>query len=78
MSRSGAFGDVESDLSALRSAAERAGTALACLFSTSDEFDAAVIVARRRHVAHGSRCRMRRILWSALGTLALAFAFLML
>ena len=38
---------LEADLVALRTAAERAGTALACLFSSSDEFEAAVIKARR-------------------------------
>jgi hypothetical protein len=35
------------DIVALRAAAERAGTALACLFSTSDEFEAAVVRVRR-------------------------------
>ncbi len=38
---------VETDLAALKAAAERAGTALACIFSTSDEFEAAVIRTRR-------------------------------
>lgn len=72
MLRSSAL-DVEADLAALRCAAERAGTALACLFSTSDELDA-VIVARRRQGA----CRARRRLWSALGTLVLGLAFVLL
>jgi hypothetical protein len=79
MSRSSALGDVEADLLALRSAAERAGTALACLFSSSDEVEAVVIVTRRGQGTRGSRRRrMRRVVWSALGTLALALAFLML
>jgi hypothetical protein len=47
MSQSRSLDQVEADLIALRAAAERAGTALACLFSSSDEFEAAVIKARR-------------------------------
>ena len=65
---------VEADLSALRAAAERAGTALACLFSCSDEFEAAVIKARRDA---GAFRRKRRPTLAAL-TLILAAAFLML
>ena len=38
---------VEADLAALRAAADRAGTALACIFSCSDEFEAEVIRKRR-------------------------------
>ena len=53
---------LEADIVALRASAERAGTALACLFSSSDEFEAEVV-------------RVRRPLWIAalVGTLALAF-----
>ena len=68
---------VETDLLALRAAAERAGTALACLFSTSDEFEAAVIKARRDAGAFGPR-RKRRSTRYALLTAILAAAFLML
>ena len=78
MSRSRAPGDVEADLMALHSAAERAGTALACLFSTCEEFETAVIVARRRRRAEGAGRRIRRVLWSALDALALGLALLML
>ena len=48
MIQSRTVAQVEADLVALRAAAERAGTALACLFSSSDEFEAAVIKARRQ------------------------------
>ena len=68
---------VEADLVALRAAAERAGTALACLFSSSDEFEAAVIRARREAGAFPSR-RRRQPFLLALVTLLLAAAFLML
>ena len=66
---------VEADLSALRAAAERAGMALACLFSSSDEFEAAVIKARRDAAAFR---RKRRPMRFAALTLLLAAAFLML
>lgn len=46
MMRSRTIADMEADLSALKAAAERAGLALACLFSTADEFEAAMIRAR--------------------------------
>jgi len=66
---------VEADLTALRAAAERAGTALACLFSSSDEFEAAVITARRAALAARPRRYSAR---AALMTLLLAAVFLML
>lgn len=47
MIRSRTLSEVESDIVALRAAAERAGTALACLFSTADEFEAEVVRVRR-------------------------------
>ncbi len=68
---------VEADLVALRAAAERAGTALACLFSSSDEFEAAVIQERRAAGAFGPQRQRRPVLLAAL-TLLLAAVFLML
>jgi hypothetical protein len=38
---------LEADLAALKQAADRAGTALACLFSSADEYEAALIRERR-------------------------------
>jgi len=65
--------DLEADIAALRAAAERAGTALACLFSTSDEFEAAVVKVRREQGAYRRQQRGRyAILLAALtGVLAL-------
>ena len=73
MAPSRAIADLEADIVALRAAAERAGTALACLFSSSDEFEAAVVRLRReqgaqarpqRHeVGAGERCE---IIWRQL------------
>jgi hypothetical protein len=74
MSRSSTHGDVEADLAALRAAAERAGLALACLFSSSDEFEAAVIQARR----DGGAFRLRRMLRSASLTALLVLVFIMM
>lgn len=66
---------LEADIVALRAAAERAGTALACLFSSSDEFEAAVVKVRREQGAYRRRSRAWRPLWIAalVGALALAF-----
>ena len=57
------LGEVEADLAALRAAADRAGQALACLFTTAGELDTAIGPRRRS---------------SPLLTLVLAFAFLMM
>jgi hypothetical protein len=68
---------LESDLAALRAAAERAGTALACLFSSSDEFEAAVVKVRREQGAYGPRRRRRSLLLAGLFTALLSVVFLM-
>jgi hypothetical protein len=66
---------LEADLAALRAAAERAGTSLACLFSTADEFEAAVVRVRREQGAYGSRRRGRSLLLLGLLTALLTFGF---
>jgi hypothetical protein len=68
---------LESDLVALRAAAERAGTALACLFSSSDEFEAAVVKVRREQGAYGPRRRRRSLLLAGLFTALLSVVFVM-
>jgi hypothetical protein len=60
MNASRTIADLEADLAALRASAERAGTALACLFSTSDEFEAEVVRARREQGAFGAPARSKR------------------
>jgi len=47
MIRHRTVGQIEADLLALRLAAERAGLALACVFSSAAEFEADVVRARR-------------------------------
>jgi hypothetical protein len=76
MSASRSIARLEADLVALRAAADRAGTALACLFSTADEFEAAVVRVRREQGAY--RGRRRRPIWAAavIGMLVLAFLVL--
>jgi hypothetical protein len=68
---------VEADLARLRASVERAGTALACLFSTAEEFEAAVIHARRE--AGAFRPKRRRSSWLWLGlSFVLAGLFLVI
>ena len=69
--------ELEADIVALRAAAERAGTALACLFSSSDEFEAAVVRVRREQGAF-RRHRARSPLWIAALVAALALAFILI
>jgi hypothetical protein len=81
MSRMRNVAELESDLVALRAAAERAGTALACLFSSSDEFEAEVIRVRRAQGAFRANDRSRTLVRSVTGLAVVAllsFVFLML
>ena len=66
---------VEADLAALKAAAERAGSALACLFSSSAEFEAEVIRVRRAQGAyrHHDRGRIRAHRAAVFALLVLAF-----
>ena len=77
MSATRSIARLEADLAALRAAAERAGTSLACLFSTADEFEAAVVRVRREQGAYRAKNRRRRPLWGgAIGVLVLALVLL--
>ena len=78
MSRFRTAAEVEADLSALRMAAERAGTALACLFSSSEEYEADLIRVRRAAGAYGNPPARRLITRSVWATLGLTLIFLML
>ena len=69
---------VEAELVALRAAAERAGRALACLFSTADEFEAAIIKERRAAGAYGPPPRKRYAVGAVVVTFVLSAVFLML
>lgn len=77
--RATAADQVETDLAALKAAAERAGTALACMFSTSDEFEAAVIRTRRAQGAlPAAKSRPSFRLSRMFGIACLAAAFLVI
>jgi hypothetical protein len=51
----------------LESRAEQAGAALACAFSNSAEFDAALIAARRAAGVYGPRRHRRQLLATVAG-----------
>lgn len=61
------------DVAVLQMHAERAGLAWACPFSSSDEFEAAVISAKRRSGAFG-RKRSRRPVLCAIVAIGIAGA----
>jgi hypothetical protein len=75
MNASRTIADLEADLAALRASAERAGTALACLFSTSDEFEAEVVRVRREQGAFGTPRRKRNPLLATALVCVLALVF---
>ena len=55
---------------ALESAVERAGCALACVYSSAAEFDAALIAARRAAGIYGPKRRRKQMLVTAAGIAA--------
>jgi hypothetical protein len=67
-----------SELSALETAAARAGAALACAYSSSAEFDAALIAERRAAGVYGPRRHRRPILLTAAGIAAALVVFILL
>jgi hypothetical protein len=75
MSHSRALSRIETDLAALRASADRAGVALACVFASSDEYEAEIIRQRRASGAFRSRkpWRQRLRLFGLACGLALAF-----
>lgn len=52
--------------------AELAGAAMACLYSSSDEYEAALIAERRRAGAYDVPGRYRAILWAVLALCVVA------
>jgi hypothetical protein len=67
----------DTDLIALEAYAELAGAALACAYSSSGEFDAALIAARRAAGVYGPRRHRRQLMLTvaavAAGLLVVAF-----
>ena len=64
----GSYSHTRAGADALEACAERAGAALACAYSNSAEFDAALIAERRAAGVYGPRLRRRR-LWTAAASL---------
>jgi DNA invertase Pin-like site-specific DNA recombinase len=69
---------VEADIATLKHAADRAGTALACLFSSSAEFEADIIRERRAQGVYGRPAQGRNLLRLGFLTALLALVFLMI
>ena len=65
------------DALALQMNAERAGFAWACPFSSSDEFEAAVISSRRRAGAYGPTRLRRYVLYTSVAAAAMAGSYLL-
>ena len=53
----------QADALALEAQAARAGFALACPYSSSDEYEAAIIAQRRASGVYGPKRRQRDIAW---------------
>jgi hypothetical protein len=70
-------GHPDSDLLALEAEAEGAGTALACVYSSSAELDAALIAARRAAGVYGPK-RQRRLLMASAVALTATLAVILL
>jgi hypothetical protein len=77
MHRSRTLARVEADLAALRASAERAGLALACVFASSDEYEADLIRERRASGAFRPQRRWRHYLKVGALTGGIALAFLL-
>jgi hypothetical protein len=77
MMRHRTVAEVEADLVALRAAAERAGMALACLFASSDEYEADIIRERRAQGAFRPHRPVRHRLRLAALICGIALAFLL-
>jgi hypothetical protein len=63
---------LSADMLALQGFAERAGCALACPFSSSEEFEAAVIRSRREAGAYGRRHHWHYALYAGAASAVLA------
>ena len=71
------FDRINTDVLALQAHVERAGSAMACAYSSSDEFEAAVIRAKLDAGAYGPRRHRRLVLYATAATAALAVVVLL-
>jgi hypothetical protein len=77
MWKSSAVDRISTDVLALQAHVERAGCAMACAYSSSDEFEAAVISAKRDAGVYGPKRRRRLVLYAGVAVTVLAAVFLM-
>lgn len=63
-------GQADAAVLALEARAERARAALACIYSSSAEFDAALIAERRAAGVYGSKRQRKQMLVTAVGIAA--------
>jgi hypothetical protein len=70
MSRITHSGRPDAAVLALEAYAQRAGAALACVYSSSAEFDAALIAERRAAGVYGPKRRRKQVLITAAGVAA--------
>jgi hypothetical protein len=70
MLRTANSGHPDAAILALEAYAERAGAALACAYSSSAEFDAALIAERRAAGVYGPKRRRKQLLVTAAGVAA--------
>ena len=70
MSRITHSGRPDAAVLALEAYAQRAGAALACVYSSSAEFDAALIAERRAAGVYGPKRRRKQMLITAAGVAA--------
>ncbi|TAK50360.1 MAG: hypothetical protein EPO23_01920 [Xanthobacteraceae bacterium] len=66
------------DLHSLETSAQLAGAAWACAFSSSDEFETALIRTRRAQGRYARSVRWSALLWTGSALAAAGLAFLML
>ena len=78
MARIANSGHVEAQVLALEAHAERAGAALACAYSSSAEFDAALIAQRRAAGVYGPRRHRKQMLATAAGIAVALAVFILL
>lgn len=60
----------DNSVMSLEARAEQAGAALACLYSSSDEYDSALIAERRAAGVYGPRRQRRQMLIASAGVAA--------
>jgi hypothetical protein len=72
------YDGVRADLIALQAHAERAGAALACVYASSAEFEAAVFRSHRAAALYGRRRLWRSAMWAGVVAIAITTIIVMI